>query len=89
MDIRENDDLWELLFADDLAIIADTEEGLQQRYLIWKGNLERKGMKVNTQKTEVMVSSREGHEEISVTSEDGRRLKQTNEFKYLGSVIAD
>uniref|UniRef100_A0A0N7Z9U8 Reverse transcriptase domain-containing protein n=1 Tax=Scylla olivacea TaxID=85551 RepID=A0A0N7Z9U8_SCYOL len=60
MDVRDNEDLWELLFADNLVIIADTEEELQERYLLWKGNLERKGMKVSTQKTEVMVSNREG-----------------------------
>ncbi|XP_063889347.1 uncharacterized protein LOC135116067 [Scylla paramamosain] len=52
MDVRDNEDLWELLFADDLVIIADTKEELQERYLFWKGNLERKGMKVSTQKTE-------------------------------------
>ncbi|XP_063889735.1 uncharacterized protein LOC135116313 [Scylla paramamosain] len=76
MDVRDNEDLWELLFADDLVIIADTKEELQERYLFWKGNLERKGMKVSTQKTEVMISNREGYEEINVTSEDGIRLKQ-------------
>ncbi|XP_063865384.1 uncharacterized protein LOC135103270 [Scylla paramamosain] len=89
MNVRDNEDLWELLFTDDLVIIADTEEELQERYLLWKGNLERKGMKVSTQKTEVMVSSREGYEEINVTSEDVIRLNQTREFKYLGSVIAE
>lgn len=88
MDVRDNEDLWELLFADDLVIIADTEEELQERYLLWKGNLERKGMKVSTQKTEVTVSNGEGYEEINVTSEDGIRLKQTREFKYLGSIMA-
>ena len=46
-------------------------------------------MEVNTQKTEVMGSSREGHEEINIISEDGGRLKQAEEFKYLGSVIAE
>ena len=89
MDLREDDELWELLFADDLVIMADTEEELQQRYLVWKNSLERKGTKVNTQKTEIMVSSREGHEEINILSEDGGRLKQAEEFKYLGSVIAE
>jgi len=89
MDLKEDDELWEVLFADDLVIMADTEEELQQRYLVWKNSLERKGMKVNTQKTEVMVSSREGHEEITIISEDGGRLKQAEEFKYLGSVIAE
>ena len=65
MDVRDNDDLWELLIANDLVIIADTEEELQERYLLWKGNLEKNGMKVNKQKskkkTEVMVSSRKGY----------------------------
>ena len=68
MELWENDELWELLFADDLVIIADTEEELQERYLVWKNSLESKGMKVNTHKTEVMVSCREGHEEINIIS---------------------
>jgi len=63
LDLREDDELWELLFADDLVIMADMEEELQQRYLVRKNSLERKGMRMNTQKTEVIVSSREGHEE--------------------------
>lgn len=36
-----------------------------------------------------MVSSGVGHEEISVTSEDSRRLKQTSEFKHLGSITEE
>ena len=89
MDLRNQDGIWELLFADDLVIVADTEEELQERYLEWKSSLERGGMKVNTSKTEVMISSREGREELNVSSEDGERLKQTNEFKYLGSTLAE
>ncbi|GFS04987.1 hypothetical protein ElyMa_001188900 [Elysia marginata] len=49
---------WELLSADDLAIIADSEEELQRRWLKWQIGLESKGLKVNTGKTEVMVSGR-------------------------------
>lgn len=89
MDVRDNDDLWEVLFADDLVIIVAMEEELQERYLVWKSSLERKGMKVNTQKTAVKVSSNEGYEELNVTSEDGTGLKQIREFKYLGSVTAE
>ena len=42
---------WELLFADDLAIIADSEEDLQRRWLKWQIGMESKGLKVNTGKT--------------------------------------
>ena len=43
---------WELLFADDLAIIVDSEEDLQRRWLKWQIGMESKGLKVNTGKTE-------------------------------------
>ena len=37
---------WELLFAVDLAIIADSEEDLQRRWLKWQIGTESKGLKV-------------------------------------------
>jgi len=46
---------WELLCADDLVVIAETEEELIKR-LNWKGNVESKGMRVNMNKTKVMIS---------------------------------
>ncbi|XP_066968115.1 uncharacterized protein [Macrobrachium rosenbergii] len=57
--LKNNDERWDLLFADDLVIIADTEQELQERFLAWKGALERKGFKVNIGKTELMTSSTE------------------------------
>ena len=38
---------WELLYADDLAVIAETEEELIKRLNEWKENVESKGMRVN------------------------------------------
>ena len=38
---------WELLYADDLAVIAETEEELIMRLNEWKDNVESKGMRVN------------------------------------------
>ena len=44
---------WELLYADDLAVIA---EELIERLNEWKENVESKGMRVNMKKTKVMIS---------------------------------
>ena len=47
---------WELLYADDLAVIAENEEELIKRLHEWKDNMESKGMRVNMNKTKVMIS---------------------------------
>jgi len=47
---------WELLYADDLAVIAETEQELIKRLNEWKQNVESKGMRVNMNKTKVMIS---------------------------------
>ena len=47
---------WELLYADDLAVITETEEELIKRLNEWKDNVESKGMRVNMNKTKVMIS---------------------------------
>ena len=46
-----------LLYADDLAVIAETEEELIERLSEWKENVESKGMGVNMNKTKVMRTS--------------------------------
>ena len=50
--------LWELLYADDLAVIAETEEELIKRLNEWKDNVESKDMRVNMNKTKVMISGK-------------------------------
>ena len=42
---------WKLLYADDLAVIAETEEELIKRLNEWKDNVESKRMRVNMNKT--------------------------------------
>ena len=46
---------WELLYADDLAVIAETEQ-LINRLNEWKDNVESKGMRVSMNKTKVTIS---------------------------------
>ena len=47
---------WELLYADDLAVVTETEEELIKRLNVWKDNVESKGMRVNMNKTKVMIN---------------------------------
>ena len=47
---------WELLYADYLTVIAETEEEQIKRINEWKDNVESKGMKVNMNKTKVTIS---------------------------------
>ena len=46
---------WEDLYADDLVIIADSLEECVRRLLIWKEAMEKKGLRVNSGKTKVMI----------------------------------
>jgi len=46
---------WELLHADDLVVIAESEDDLIKRLNEWKDFVVNKGMRVNINKTKVMI----------------------------------
>ena len=48
--------LWELLYADDLAMIADTLEECITKLKTWKNGMENRGLRVNMKKTKFMIS---------------------------------
>ena len=77
---------WDLLFADDLAVAAETEEEMQERWMTWQNGMEGKGLKVNTGKTEVMVSGIKGTK-ATIKDNKGTTLKQVESFKYLGTTF--
>ena len=76
---------WELLFADDLA---DSEEDLQRRWLKWQIGMESKGLEVNTGKTEVIVSGRNGTK-VNIKNKEGKELNQVDQFEYLGVTFSE
>ena len=47
---------WELLYADDLVIVSDSLADLQRKFDAWKSGMEDKGLRVNVDKTKLMVS---------------------------------
>ena len=52
---------WELLHADDLAIIADPMDELLYKLDLWKRHLEAKGLRVNMGKTKIMICGKNLH----------------------------
>jgi len=46
----------ELLHTDDLVVIAETEDDLIKRLNEWKDNIKNRGVRVNMNKTKVMIS---------------------------------
>ena len=48
---------WELLYADDLVIIATSLQELLQKLEHWKNEMEAKGLRVNMPKTKIMISA--------------------------------
>ena len=49
----------EILYADNLALMSEMMEGLEERFLQWRSALESKGLKVNFEKTKLMVCGSE------------------------------
>ena len=47
---------WELLYADDLMISAESKEELLVKVKTWKTEMEKKGLRVNLGKTKIMES---------------------------------
>ena len=49
---------WELLYGDDLVLLADTMDELLSKLGNWKKHLEAKGIRVNMGKTKIMISGK-------------------------------
>lgn len=60
---------WEILYADDLVLMATTREELTSKVEKWSECLSRKGLKVNTNKSKVMISNKD---KATVEHKEGR-----------------
>ena len=90
------------LFADDTVLFAESEEELQRVVNEFYEVCKRRKLKVNCEKSKVMVFERRKTEvigfdvpyRIRLENErkckivmDGKCLEEVNEFKYLGTVL--
>ena len=82
---QEENSIEELVFADDLVLIADDQSRLQEMVSNLDQQCKNYGMRISRDKTEVMVTSREPIQcDIQF---DGKTLKQVEQFTYLGSIF--
>ena len=77
------DALKKLLYADDLALVANGKQELQETLEEWNGLFARHGLKVNVEKTEVLHIGHQ-REELDIELE-GKKLTQGDSFVYLGA----
>ena len=71
-----------LIYADDTNLMAESEEELKSLLMKVKEESEKVGLKLNIQKTKIMVS---GH--ITSWQIDGETVKTVADFTFLGSKI--
>lgn len=78
----------DLDYADDLAITADILSDAQDLLTSLEHAAAKVGLQLNAKKTEYMTLNEDGNHQ-PVCSADGTQLKEVNDFKYLGSFVAD
>ena len=76
-------------YADDMVLIADSEEKLQSLVTNLHDQCRMKGLRINRSKTEVMgVTKRNESLPVNITVE-GVSMKQVTKFRYLGSLVTE
>jgi len=80
--------LKDIRFADDQAMVARTQEGLQKIMdALYKTAKEYK-MKIKISKTKTIVITKKGEKKAEIFVE-GKMLEQVNIFKYLGAWLTE
>lgn len=84
-----DDSKWALIFADDIALIANTAVELEEDLEKWRDALESNGMRISRKKTEYMAIQHDPimpQNTIRLTSEP---LNMIDSFTHLGSLISN
>ena len=81
-------DINQLLFADDTALVADSEENLCILVSEFGRVCERRKLRVNVGQSKVMRCSRYGNGDRMHVILNGEPLEEIDYFKYLGSQVA-
>ena len=82
--VSEQEELKKILYADDLAVVAENKEDLQKALQEWNNTFRKHGLRMNLEKTEVMWI---GEQEVDLhVVVDLKTIKQVNS---LGSTVCE
>ena len=79
----------QLLYADDTVLIDDSKENLQHLLSEFGRVCERRKLKVNVEKSKVMMCSRREDRANLNLSLNGKILEEVHSFKYLGATVSE
>jgi len=77
----------DIRYADDTVLISDDEQNLQEMLVSLKNESEVRGLTINKKKTKLMVFSKNRNIPTCNIYLDNEKIKQIQEFEYLGSMI--
>jgi len=75
-------------YADDKAVVANSQKGFQQLMDNLKKVTREFSMKINVKKTKVMCISHKGNNKVKIYV-DEQQVEQVNQFRYLDSLISE
>ena len=78
----------QLLFADDAVLMAESAKDLQDLVAGFGRVCERRKLRVNVNKSKVLVCSKDGGRVVANVCLNGEILEEVDSFKYLGSVVS-
>ena len=75
------------MYADDLAIIAESKQELQEVLEEWKGVYKKHGLRMSLEKTEVMWVGHQ-REELNIRL-DSKEIKLVYGYVYFGGIVTE
>ena len=85
--VKQETQLTELMFADDMALMAGTEKDVQYNIAVMEEELAKINMKIKVGKTKIMIIARTRKSHAIIPN--GTQIEQVEHFKYLGAIIEE
>ena len=85
--LHESDFISCIIWADDIVLLSETEEGLQCMLNHLSEYTKENGMRINTDKTKGMIFNKSGKFFRRNFKFDSEQIFTTNSYKYLGFIV--